>query len=54
MMESIQQTEFARGSPMVHRVSSFRVRRARGKQISMQAHKVRGSKNARPPRAQGT
>ena len=38
---------------MVHRVSNVRVRRARGKQISMQALKVRGSKSARPPRAQG-
>ena len=43
MMESIQQTEFARGSSMVQRVSKVRVRRARGKQISMRAHRVQGS-----------
>ena len=54
MMESIQQTEFARGSSMVQRVSKVRVRRARGKQISMRARRAQGSKSARPPRAQGT
>ena len=54
MMESIQQTEFTRGSSMVHRLSKFRVRRAHGKQISMRARRARGSKSARPPRVQST
>ena len=53
-MESIQQTEFARGSSMVQRVSKVRVRRARGKQISMRVPMAQGSKSARPHRAQGT
>ena len=53
MMESIQQTEFAKGSSMVYRVSKVRVRRTRGKQ-SMRARRARGSWSKRPPRAQGT
>ena len=54
MMESIQQTEFTRGSSMVHRLSKVRVRRAHGQQISMRARRARGSKSARPPRVQST
>ena len=53
-MESIQQTEFARGSSMVQRVSKVRVRRARGKQISLRVPRAQGSKSVRPHRAQGT
>ena len=54
MMESIQQTEFTRGSSMVHRLSKVRVRRAHGQQISMRARRALGSKSARPPRVQST
>ena len=41
-MERIQQTEFARGSSMVHRVLKVGVRRPWGKQ-SMGARRVQGS-----------